>query len=277
MAITVAGIVGKEMWESFRKGRGEFGPYVDLSYLVDFASADAFVDGVLGGIVTAGGSIRNVPKLACPTNPRLYAMSAEYVGAGEANPTANGRPTFTAAVVEVRFAVPTWPQAFSDDPGGQQSFPNEATPGQPIVFAECEIDMGGEFVTVPQGSLVFLSDSKPIDAPVGKWVGVSTFRIVRHYYPNLPTTKVATYLNKLNNATFLGRARGLVRFANAKTRQVQTSDGTRTQSWEMIFEAREHDWNEFIRPDDMLFDAVGSPLDSTKQPYSYVDLAPLLA
>jgi hypothetical protein len=277
MAITVNGILAYERWESFRKGRNADGPFVDLQYLVAFANADNFVDSVMGGISRAGGTVHNVPKLRCPTNPTLFAMAADYVGAAETNVTSGGRPEFVDALVTVHFEVPTWPQFPADDPGGDQSFPNDLAPGSPIIFAECEIDYGGEMVTIPNTSLVFISDGKKLEAPVAKWVGVQTWRVVRHYYPNLPHAKLTSLMNRINNTTFMGQDRGKVRLHSAKTRQTKTSDGTRVQNFEFELHVREYDWNEFIREDDMLFDLVGSPLDSTKQPYKYDDLTPLIS
>src|SRR6185312_7560114 len=229
--IVLNGITAYERWENFRKGRAEGGPWVEMEYLVAFANADAFCDSVMGGIVYSGGTARNLPRQPCPTNPTLYAMNAGYVGAGETAIGAGGRPTFTDAIVTVRYEVLNWVEFPSQDPGGQQSFPNEAAPGTPLLLAECEIDMGGQVLTVPAKSLVFASDGSPLpsDTPVGVWDGFSTWRITRHKFPMLPFAKVASYQNHINNATFLGRPRGCVRFANARTKQIKTSDGTRTQ------------------------------------------------
>lgn len=280
MAITVNSVTAAEMWDSFRKGRGPNGPYVELGYLVPFAQADAFIDGCMGGFVSTGGpngTIRNVPKLACPTNPKLYAMSADEQGVGErADASAGGRPVFSHSVVTVRFEVPTWPQFPADDPGGQQAFPNETLPGEPFVFADCEIDMGGESVTVPETSFVFASDSAPTETPVTVWVGNSTWRITRHYFPNLPHAKIASLLNGVNNDVFLGQPKGQIRFANARTKQIQTADGTRTQNLELIFEWREHDWNTYLRPNGYVWEKVVSKSDATVTPYVYRNLKPLL-
>jgi hypothetical protein len=275
--ITVNGVNGLEMWESFRKGRADGGPYVELSYAVDFADADAFVDGCMGGVVSSGGpggQLRNVPKLKCPTNPTLYAMSAEYVGRGEANYTGNGRPEFNAAVVTVHFAVPSWPQLASDDPGGQQSFQVDAP--APIIFAECDIDIANEVIAIPSGAYMFVSDSASLNIPVPKRNTITTFRITRHYFPYLPTEKVVALVGKINNTKIFNRPRGHVLFDAARTKQVVTADGTRSQLWELVFLIKERDWNEFIRPDTGAWDEVVRKSNSSLGVYAYDELRPLV-
>jgi hypothetical protein len=279
MAITVAGIEGKEMWETFAKTRRDGqGPMVSLSYLVDFAQADAFADGVMGGVVASGDGTnwQWVPKLRCPTNPTLLATSVEIAGLAETNYTGNGRPEFLKAAVRVNFEIPSWPEQPSDDPGGLQSFPNDEAPGQPILYSECEIDYGGELVPMPKSSVVFTSDQKKIDVPMTKFVGVSTYRIVRQNLPYLPHSKIKSLRNKLNSETIFNEERGKVRFDGGRTKLSKTSAGIRVESFEMIFSVRDYDWNWYMRPDEPTFDEVSKPGDSTKTPYQYADLRPLL-
>jgi len=279
--IVLNGITAYERWEAFRKGRDENGPWVEMQYLVAFSTADAFCDAVLGGIQKSGGGTGqfvNLPRQQCPTNPILRATSVGYEGIGEAGVGAGGRPTFTDAAVTVRYEVLDWVEIPSQDPGGQQSFPNDSQPGQPILLAECEIDFGGQVVTVPSGTLVFGSDSTPLaDVTRGVWDGISTWRIVRHKFPNLPYSRVMNMINHVNGSTFLGQPKGCVRFANAKTKQVKTSDGTKTQNWELIFEVKQRDWNKFLRPDGFTWDLVQSSTSSLINPYIYDTLGTLLA
>ncbi len=282
MAIIVNGVSGKNQWENLRKGADADGPWVTLQYVIDnYSQADAFLDGCLGGYVKAGGtggSVKYVPRQKCPTNPTLYARTGEIDFLGPIKVTAGGLPQFGAAIVSINYGVLPWPQAFSDDPGGEQSFPNEINPGEPYTFADCEIDYGGEFVTIPKGSLVFHTSPKlTVDAPLGMWVGMNTYRFTRHNYPNLPHAKVSSMVNKINQTKLFGQNKGQVRFDGAKTKFTSTTDGTKCQLFEMQFSVRQYDWNYYIRPDSMVFDIVEDPNNSIIHPYTYTDLSGLLS
>jgi hypothetical protein len=280
--VVVNGIIGKVEWAGFRKSRGDEGPRVLMRYQVPYASGDNFADGVMGGISSAGGTVRYNPRQNCPTNPRLYALHADIEYFAEQNdttgPYAGGTvvlPGFDTATVAVEYGNLTWPQITSDDPGGEQSFPNDDIPGEPYVFAECEIDMATELITVANAGLTFAtSPNIPLDAPIVVRQAVSTWRITRHQFPNLPYKQVMAMLGQLNQSTFLGQTQGLVLFDDARTKQVMTSDGTKCQGFELVFKVKTLDWNRFIRPDKMIWDTVAD--GSGNNPYTYTDLKPLL-
>lgn len=285
MAITRNGVTGKELWDTFKKGRNQSGPYADLSYMIEPGTQkniDDFIDGVMGGVVVTGNPPNQSVKVLSPLNffgnPKLWAVQAECTGAGESYAlSAGGHPAFNAAVVAVHFEVPAWPITPADDPGGQQSFPNDNQPGEPILYADCEIDFGGDLITIPNTSLKFVSDDTPVDAPVARRVGVTTWRITRHLFPYLPHSQVRSLLNKVNDDTFMGCNIGTVLFSGAKTRQQRTSDGTKVQAWELEFQIREKNWNYYLRPDGLIWGAVCSKTDVTVLPFEYADLRPLLA
>jgi hypothetical protein len=106
-------------------------------------------------------------------------------------------------------------------------------------------------------------------------VPISTWRITRHQFPNLPYAKVMAMIGQTNSTTFLGQTKGLVLFDNCRTKQVMTAQGTRCQGWEMLFKVKTLDWNRALRPDkiqwDFLTDSSGNML------YQQVDLRPLMA
>jgi hypothetical protein len=277
MNVTVNGISAKVEWEGFRKARTDDGPRVLIRYQVPFASGDAFADSVMGGIVVTGGpsgTVSNLPRQPCPTNPKLYALHADLDYAAERDDV-GGSIAFDTALVTVEYGQLTWAQQATDDPGGEQSFPNELTPGQPFIFAECEIDHASEVVTVANAGLTFSSaPAVSVDLPISIRSPISTYRIVRHQYPNLPSQKVMTMIGQLNDATFLGRTRGLVLFDDCRTRQVMAADGTRCQGFELVFKVKVRDWNRFIRPDKMVWETVADGSGNT--PYTYTNLLPLL-
>jgi hypothetical protein len=279
LSVTLNGVTAKIRWESFRKGRGENGPYVALSYLVPYAQTDNFIDGVMGGISGGSGTVQYLPRQKCPTNPTLYATRAEGDYVGEVYPNSGtSSDLFQYSTVAVEYGVLAWPQAFGDDPGGQQSFPNDATPGEPYLFAECDIDFGGKLITLPKGSYLFPSGA-PIYAnvPATKWEAMSTWRVTRQNFPSLPYAKVGALVNKVNSTTFLGQAPEHVRFAGAQTQLRMTSDGTRCQRFAMSFEVQfECTWNQLMRPDDLKYDNVEGTLTGAP-PYTLDDLRPLLS
>ncbi len=286
MNVTVNGITAKVEWEGFRKSRGDDGPRVVIRYQVgDITTADTFADSVMGGIIVTGGphgTVNNLPRQPCPTNPRIYALSADvdYFGERTDETAYSGGlpvtvPGFESASVTVVYGLLTWSQTVNDDPGGEQSFTNDQNPGEPFVFAECEIDHAVELITVRNGGMKFVTaPNLPIDAPIAIRSPISTWRIVRHLYPNLPSAKVMTMIGNTNNATFLGQGLGCVLFDDCRTKQVMTPDGTRCQGFEMIFKVKPRDWNMFVRPDTMIWDWVAD--GSGTRPYQQINLNPLV-
>jgi len=291
MAVTVNGVTAKERWAGFRKGRGQDGPWVTMEYLVPFAYADDFADGVMGGISVTGTpptqTIRNNPRQRCPTNPALYALAVdeiEYVG--ERGVGVGSRPTFDLAIVRVHYGILTWPQAFTDDPGAQQSFPVESQPGLPLINAECEIDYGEETLSIPGGKMKYVSDDKLVEQPQTIRVAITTYRITRYNYPDLPSSKVSSLVGTINAGlshgapydTFLGQAEGHVRFAGARTRLQMTANGTKCQLFEATYQVRQQGWNYVPRPDSsLIWDRLYCVGDPTKGLYDYANLFPLLS
>lgn len=278
MAIVLNGITAKERWDGYRKGRSDRGPTVTKEYDVAYADGDAFVDAVMGGVSVSGGiggAITYARRHACPENPRLVALEASYEGAGEADYTGGGKPQFERAIATVTYGRLPYDQEGTDD--AKNSFPNSKTPGQPYVYAQCEIDFAGEFVTLPGTGFKFSSDGKAIEeSKHGKHVGTATLRFVRKKVPYLPTELILAKMNKVNDTPIFGAPRGQVLFQGGKTRREASSDGTAVQELELVFQWRETNWNNFIRPDTGAFAAVvtatgGNPV------YAYAELNELLS
>ena len=114
----------------------------------------------------------------------------------------------------------------------------------------------------------------PIQQKIAIRSPISTWRITRHQYPNLPSAKVISMVGQTNSAVFLGQPIGCVLFDGARTRQQMTSDGTRVQLFEMIFKVKVRDWNYFVRPDAMTWDLVQD--GAGNRPYTQIDLRGLL-
>ena len=273
--ILVGGIEGKPQWENFRKTREQDGPKVYIPYVVEGDLADAFADASLGGIVRIGTKTRYVPAQACPTNPSMYPLTASISYAGENFDGSGGVPNFKQAIVTICYGLQPWPGLVSDDPNGDQSFTGADT-GEPILFAECEIDFGSEIHKVGRGSGFWESDGKATMVDRNRTAGVSYFRIVRHFFPVLPYRQVMSFVNKINdNDPMFGQARGKVMFTGGRTRLVMTSAGTRAQQFEQVYKVREFDHNMFPRDADFGWDFLGDALSNLF--YDYVDLSPLIS
>lgn len=274
--IFVAGIEGRPRWDGFRKWRDADGPRVAIPYMVAFGQADQFADACLGGVVRTGGkggTVRYVPPQQCPTNTSLYPISAAFAYKGETAVGAGGVPQFQQCEVTITYGLQPWPGLPSDDPNGDQSFTGADT-GQPILFAECEMDYGQEIHQVGEGSAKWQSDNKPMVRPRNRYTGVSNFRIIRHFFPILPYKQVMNLVNKINTATMFGQGRGQVMFKGGRTTAVMTSDGSRIQRFEQDYAVREYDWNKFPREDSLLWDYLVD--GGGNMCYFYADLTPLI-
>ncbi len=263
-----------EMWDGYKKGSGKSGPYVVKPYLVDWALADQFVDGVLGGVVRIGTFTQYTTRHACPENPTLYATQADVEYYGERNVTNAGTPNFLLAKVTVTYNTLTWDEFALQDPTGAQSLPNEQQPGQPHLQLTQEFDIGSEFIAFPDTAYTFVSDGKSTEAKQGVWVGNATLQLTRKEVPYLPYTLLFLTMNHVNDDVFLGQATGTVLFAGAKTHREHTSDGASTQDVAMTFKWRQFPWNYAPRPDTGRWAAIQDT--GGQGPYLTADLAPLL-
>lgn len=275
--ISLGGIVAKERWDGYEKGRDGSGPVISKEYEVATAEADAFVDAIMGGVTSEdpeNGIITRTGRHRCPENPNLVATAAKWNGLGESNPTGGSTPEFACAVVKVTYGSVSWDEPGAVAPDPAHSLPNEAKPGQAHTYAVMEFDFGDEYVTVPGSSLKFSSDNKVVNAPIGVHVARCSIRYTRKFVPFLPHALIMRTMNGINDAKLFGQDRGKIRFADAKTVREFMSDGTRAQEVTLMFEFREYDWNKYLRPDGYSFDTVVD--DSGNKPYTYRNLLELL-
>lgn len=266
LSTTAGAVTLYEQWDAFEKGIDiQRGPFVKAVYLVkDWSVTDQVCNALMG------------PPHTCPTSPNLVCLAATCKGLGELDPRTGGRPTFRGGLVEATYGLRTWEEQASEDPAGSQSFPNEASPGQPYLYMEQSIDFDTEVVKLPNTSYKFLATPQlPLHVPVARTIAVAQFVLVRRWQSALPYANVTAYLNKLNSAVFLGQPIGQIKFRKARTRRQFKVDGTRTQEVEYVFQWREFDHNKVHRPDDTSWDFIVD--DAGNKPYAYANLATLLA
>ncbi len=283
MSITIDTTMGsktlKENFEGYQAGIDESGPYVLKTYTApDYASAFACVNALRGTASVTGGIggtiVRALPHQP-PESPGLYALSVVLDPQSEIDAKDDGRPRFNLPIIHVRYGVPRYEVQSSDDPGGINSFPNDDNPGSPYTFAMQSIDISTEYIKLPGSAYKFhTAPQHKLDTPVAGTIATANLVFIRKYIPYLPFNLVTQKLNGLNDATFLGQPRGLIKFTGARTRREFLSDGKVNQEIEVNLRWRQYDHNKQHRPDESSFDFIED--DSGNMPYTYRDLRPLV-
>ena len=283
MSVTISTSIGnvtlKENYEGYSFGVGLDGPYIMKQYTApSWDAAFPCINALQGSVSVSGGAGGLIARKIghqCPESPNLYCLEAHGVGLAERDLQDSGRPTFGLPIINARYGLPPYNQQTSDDPGGVNSFPNDATPGTPYVWQEENIDFDVETIRLPGSAYTFDGiPSLPVDYPVTREIRCATLVIVRKFVPYLPFTLMTSLQTKVNSTTFLGQPAGQILFRKMRTRTQRLSDGTKSQEIEMHFKWREHDHNQIPRPDDGLFDYVSTA--SGKRRYETADLRPLL-
>lgn len=273
MAIVISTSIGpvglKEMFDGYEAGLDTSrGPWVRKKYLAPTWASAFPVANALKGI-----GPRPVPH-ACPESANLRCLDAVIEPQAEYDARAGGRPEFNLPVIAVTYGVLSWDALATDDPGGNQSFPNDGSAGSPYLFMEQSIDWDTEVIKLPGRAYSFASDGTAIDVPVARSIAVAQFNLTRQWQSILPYANVASYMNRLNATTFLGQPRGQVKFRKCQSSRQFQSDATASQKVAFVFQWREFDHNKQHRPDRYLFELI---VDSYgNNPYQYADLSQLL-
>lgn len=269
----------KEMWDGYREGVSQQGPWIEKSYVVeDYSKRQAVINALRGTISLSGGSTLSVPPHACPESPNIYCVDAYSEPQGEICGYDGGRPVFAQAVIRARYGVIPYNPVATIDPNGNNSFPNDDSPGQPFTYALCRMRIGSEVIRVP-GSL-YQFDTAP-NLPWGDTIGgavtigVADLVFTRRFVPTLPMTLILGLINKVNDSPLFGQPMGTIQFRGADTEEDWSSDGKKTTNLVLMFKWREYDHNRHLRPDPpRIFDLVKDTSGNT--PYEYANLKPLL-
>lgn len=241
------------------------GPVIRASFLVDWIDAFTFANQAKGFILSSGGTvIVRQPPWQYPDLPAVFARDVRLVPVGVKRGVGAGpcgefglRPGefWEFCRAEVEFGVPPvgeLPDPPSQDPGGQL----QIFPGDPIAWAESDIDAGSEAVTYGEGSWLYKSDNKPLPFRNFRTLGRAdiVFRIPQ--LPFMPWSIWKRYLNKINHEVFLGEPARTIRFDTFRTSSTAMTDGTVQKRVEMRFAWRELPWDEVIRPETGVADQV---------------------
>lgn len=272
MSVTIITSIGpvtlKEAYEGYEPGIDESsGPYLKKVYLCPTWASLYPVLNALWGVGT-----RPVSH-PCPEAPNLRAVHVRAIPEGEYDSRDAGRPQFNLPKVEIVYAVPSYESVSADDPAGDHSFP--ADDDGPYLFMEQSIDWDVEVIKLPGRCYAFASDGKAVDAPVHRTIAVAQFVLVRKWQTFLPHANVKNYMNRLNDATFLGQPRGTIKFRKCQSRRTGSGTGERTQETAYTFLWREFDHNAQHRPDANYFELIQDA--DGANPYQYADLSALLS
>jgi hypothetical protein len=266
MSITLTTTVGpvtlKEMFEGYEAGMDiQRGPFINKTYLApSWATAFACVNALVG---SGGRPVQH----SCPESPNLRCMSAVIDPDGEYDIGNSGRPQFNMPKIKCTYAVPTWEALIADDPSGSQSFPDADAPGQPYLFMEQSIKWSRETFPIPKRAYAFADGTVP-NTPVNMSIACARFVLVRRWQTTLPYGNVSTYMDSLNDTTFLGQPRGLIKFADAETRKQFQSDGTRSQEVTYTFDWRKYDHNWVPRDDTGAWGLLKNSGGASPHPYT---------
>jgi hypothetical protein len=258
-----------ELIEGLREGANDRGPYATKSYLVAWGDRWKFARAMRGTAGLSGGAtgawIRAIP-FAYPDNPVMYAMDLTIEPEGGVilgvSPIA-----FTNAKITVTFGALDWV--------GNDNFNSFGGDSGVTQFATQELDTVAEFIQIP-GSNVWRSDlTTPVNTPANRRVVSVRMVITYHRYPLIPMGTIQGLADCVNDAVFLGCARGTVMFESVKTIRETSTDGNTIQKVTISLKWRAQEWNKFLMPDGT-WDFVYYNKDNTKPVYPYASFNVLL-
>lgn len=257
------------------EGVNESGPWARKPYLVAWADRYRFAWDMAGlSSSSGGGSWLRIGPYQYPESPNMFAKELTIEPEGGFTVDATNAPIqFPQARITVLFGVMDWAALGSQDPFGLQSLGSNAAEQSSLLFATQEIDFSSESITIP-GSAWRFSDGTRSDTPVTRRMAVVHMNLTWHRYPLLPMSMVRTYVDTVNDATFMGCARGTVYFVGCKTVREAAADGTWTQRVMMSLKWRSQDWNKVYRPDTLTWDTQQD--SGGRTPYEYKNFANIL-
>ncbi len=242
---TINGIPCAEGVRDYYEGADrQSGPDLSKTYYCAWADRFKVANACLGlsTAVTKGGAITFLPPLQHPEILTCYCSSLRISGCGKPF-QGTYQLAFPVAKITIGFKAYPWSfQGFNEDPQGLQNI-DAATS---FVYARQEIDQGEETLEVPASALL-MNGAAPARGMSVAFAHV-VMRITFERMPFLPVNTIQIY-NNVNDSTFLGCARGHVKFLGSQTRRSAQSDGSATQSLTNTYAYRPiADWNYFPNP-----------------------------
>lgn len=239
-------------------GAGYSGTIDFLVNMVDLLDFATFCGGThktidLGGGVTAD---RIIP-LSHPGVSKLLCNSIDSRGIGEYTPS---NPEWCRQHSHAKVKV------------GFGSVPYATDGSEP--FMSHETRAGAEVYTLAGSQLKF-STGENVGADAGITVPTVIHVLTVYLAFSLNDTVLDPLLGSINNATFLGKPAGTIRFDSYTSQETLTADMQRTYTRSIFLTYRPIHWNYFLKPSGV-WDLVQKP--TTGDPvYALQNLSPLLS
>lgn len=280
----MAGVITVPCWEMSegqQEGCNDQGPWAIKTFFMEWSNRRQFSLDMKGFSGTSGPSSPwNRPQPFGYPDPvsgvTLYAKDILIDPLGDII-LGSDPIEWTHAKATVTFGLLSYTVDFSvNDPLFLNSLSTDPTENESLQYATQELDFGSNLVPIPPSCVSFLTGGAKYNVHVYKRETIIDMVVTWNRYPLLPMDLIATYANKVNNATFLGRATGTVMLDGAKTVREQEPDGTITQKVQMHFKWREEDWNKEPREDTGAYDLIIINNDPDVVRYLYRDFSQLL-
>jgi hypothetical protein len=231
-------------FEILFEGIDESGSHKDgvtatLKFWGPWAARWDFIKHCLGFTETVAGppvSFVVHPPEQYPFMPGLYALNFKM------SPPMQGDGDGPVSVfVDITFGVPTW------DISGEQ-------------YSSLSYAISTEMLTIPESSLKFSSDNKPVDSEVGMAIHQTEITYTRYRLLEVPWSVILPRRGTVNNATFDGNPAGTCLFLGVEA-NIDRNIFDGTSYWTVTYKwaCRSEEWNKYPRPDTGLWDYAVKP------------------
>jgi hypothetical protein len=238
MAITINSISCEEIVADYGEGAQLSGLSSRKGYLCDWTDRFTVAKGLLGLATTTGvgGAITLVSPSRHPELYNCYCTGVEFQPMGTPS-QGTYQVTWPKVIVWASYGSLTFNW-------GTASIPYmDIDPSTPFIYAEQQIDVGCEVITVPNKGLRFATSLRRLDQDFGFRIALVDMKITLHRVPYLPGAAIIAKAGAINDATYLGVSAGQLLFNGASNSLQLGADGTWTQDITYSFTARQYPWD----------------------------------
>jgi hypothetical protein len=230
-----------------------------IVYITTQANLVAFI-GVVAGlpptvISTSYGTMTRVIPLQHPLYPWCYAKRVRTEAFGTPSPSSTALQDLHSHMwVTVEF----------------ESYPFGTTGDQ--AFMQFDSGGGSKYVTIPGRKMKFPS-GEVIGQEAGVMVVETAYNLTLFQCPTLNDSVIQPLTGKINNAPFMGKPTGQMRFDTWESSQEVAVGGVVQFKKSLKFTYQDHHWNQFFKADGTL----DTPTDPASNPaYQLTDFSVLL-
>jgi len=242
MAVTINGVSCDEIVRGYGENADMRGIGSRKGYLCNWSDRFTVARGLLGYATATGvgGTVTLVTPTRHPELNNCYCTAVEFEPQGTPSQGAS-QLAFTKCIVWGIYGS----MSFS---WGAAPIPYmNIDPSSPFIYAEQEIDISTEVITIPGRSLRFSGTSARVDQDFGLRLGIVDFKITLHRVPYLPGATILARAGQINDATYLGVGAGKLLFNGANNKLQVGADGNYTQDITYSFTARTQPWDYSYR------------------------------